>query len=74
MAQASASTIKQEREEMYATFQYAASFCCVVENLSLSQKKEKKWIFADKQMEAKKHQTEWCVAANKYRCMRCGRR
>ena len=24
-------------------------------------------------VQAKKHRTEWCAAASKYRCMRCGR-
>ena len=36
-------------------------------------KRKKKWTFVNKKGEAKKHRTVWCAAANKYRCMRCGR-
>ena len=32
-----------------------------------------KCTFVDTKVEAKKHRTEWCVAASKYRCMRCVR-
>ena len=35
--------------------------------------KEQKWLFVDKKGKAKMHSTEWCAAANKYRCMRCAR-
>ena len=40
-------------------------------NLSHSQKK--KWIYVDENREDVKHRTEWCAAASKYRCMKCGR-
>ena len=43
----------------------------VVRNLSPGQ--QKKRTFVKKKEEAKKHQTEWCATANKYRCLRCGR-
>ena len=32
-AQARVSTVRQEREEVFAALQYAASFCCLVEEL-----------------------------------------
>ena len=32
MAEARAKTVQQEREEVYAALQYAASFHCLVEN------------------------------------------
>ena len=77
MAQARASTIQQEREEVYAALQYAASFHCSVaewkECEKLKPKSKEKWIFVAKKIEGKKHQTEWCATANKYLCMRCGR-
>ena len=38
---------------------------------SFKPKSKEKWIFLNKKREAMKHQTEWCVTANKYRCMRC---
>ena len=40
---------------------------------SLDRKPKEKSVFVGKRCEAKKHRTEWCAAANKYRCMRCGR-
>ena len=39
----------------------------------LKPKSKDKWSFVNKKRETKKHQTEWCVTANRYRCMRCGR-
>ena len=30
-------------------------------------------VFGNRRGEAKNHRTEWCVAANACRCMRCGR-
>ena len=39
----------------------------------LGLKPKEKWVFVNKKVEAKKHRTEWCAAANKYECMRCGR-
>ena len=33
VAQAGVSTVPQEREEVFAALQYAASFCCLVEEL-----------------------------------------
>ena len=31
------------------------------------------WTFLNKKGEARKHRTDWCAAANRYRCVRCGR-
>ena len=39
-----------------------------------SNKSQKKCGLVCKNLEAKAHRTEWCAAANTYRCMRCGRR
>ena len=76
-AEARAKTMQQEREEMYAALQYAASFHCLVEEWKdceeLRPKPKKKWVFVDKKREETKYRTEWCAEANKYRCMRCGR-
>ena len=77
MAEVSAKTVQQEREEVYAALQYAASFHCLVEGWKdceeLKPKAEEKLIFVDKKTEDTKHRTEWCAAANEYRCIRCGR-
>ena len=77
MAQARASTVQPEREEVYAAMQYAASFHCLVKEWKdceeLKPKPKEKWTFVNKKGEAKKHQMEWCATANKYRCMRCAR-
>ena len=76
MAEARAKTVQQEREEVYAALQYAASFHCLVEQWKdceeLKPKPKEKWIFVDKKSEETKHRTEWCAEANKPRCMRCG--
>ena len=51
MAQARASTVKQERDEVYAALQYAASFHCMVEEWKdceeLKPKSKEKWIFVE---------------------------
>ena len=77
MAQARAGTVQQEREEVFAALQYAASFHCLVEELQdceeLEPKPQEKWTFANKKGKAQKHHTEWCAKAHKYRCVRCGR-
>ena len=77
MAEAREKTMQQEREEVYAALQYAASFHCLVEEWKdceeLNPKPKKKWNFVDQKREETKHQTEWCAEANKYRCMRCGK-
>ena len=77
MAQARAGTVQQEREEVFAALQYAASFHCLVEELQdceeLEPKPQEKWTFANKKGKAQKHHTEWCAIAHKYRCVRCGR-
>ena len=77
MAQARAGTVQQEREEVFAALQYAASFHCLVEEWQdceeLEPKPQEKWTFANKKGEAQKHHTEWCAIAHKYRCVRCGR-
>ena len=77
MAETRAKTVQQEREEVYAALQYAASFHCMVEEWKdceeLKLKPKEKWKFVDQKREETKHRTEWCAEANKYRCMRCGR-
>ena len=77
MAQVRAKTVQQEREEVYAALQYAASFHCLVEEWKeceeLMPQPSETWIFVDRKSEDTKHRTEWCAVASKYRCMRCGR-
>ena len=69
--------MQQEREQVYAALQYAASYHCLVEEWNVCEelrpKPKEKWIFVDKKSEETKHRTEWCAEAEKYRCMRCGR-
>ena len=76
-AEARAKTIQQEREEVYAAPQYAASFHCLVEEWKdceeLSPKPKEKWTFVDQKRNETRHRTDWCAEANTYRCMRCGR-
>ena len=68
-------TIQQERQEVYAALQYAAGFHCLVEEWKdceeFQPKSKEKWFFMDKKRKVRKHQTDWCVTADKYRCMRC---
>ena len=63
VAQARASTIQKEREDVYAALQYAASFHCLVEEWKdceeLKPPPKEKWIFVDKKREVTKRQTEW---------------
>ena len=77
MAEARAKTMQQEREEVYAALQYAASFHGLVEQWKdcdeLKPMPKEKWSFVDKRSEGMKHRTEWCAEANRYRCMGCGR-
>ena len=77
VAQARANTVQQEREEVYAALQYAASSHCLVEEWKdceeLKPQPKDKLIFVDKKMEETRHRTEWCAATGRYRCMRCGR-
>ena len=77
MAEARAENMQQEREEVYAALQCAASFQCLVEEWKdceeLKPKPKEKWIFVDKKSEETKHRTEWSAEADRYRCMRCGR-
>ena len=77
MAEARAETMQQEREEVCAALQYAASFHCLVEQRKdceeLKPKPKENWIFVDKKSAETKHRTQWCAEADKYRCMRCGR-
>ena len=72
-----AETVQQEREEVYAALQYAASFHCLVEEWTDSEelrpKPKEKWVFVEKKSENTKHRTERCAEADKIRCMRCGR-
>ena len=77
MAEARAQTMQQEREEVYAAVQYAASFHCLVEEWKdceeVEPKPKEKLKFVDKGSEGMKHRTEWCAEADRYRCVRCGR-
>ena len=77
MAEARAETMQQEREEVYAALQYAASFHCLVEQWKdceeLRPKPNEKWVFVEKKSENIKHRTEWCAEADRYRRVRCGR-
>ena len=58
MAEARAETMQQEREEVYAALQYAASFHCLVVQWKdceeLKPKPKEKWIFVDKKSEEAK--------------------
>ena len=62
MAQARASTIQQEREEVYAPLQYAASFHCLVEEWKYCEELQPtstgKWIFDNKKCEETKHRED----------------
>ena len=77
MAKTTAKTVQQERKEVHAALQYAASIHCLAEECKnceeLKPQPNEKWIFVDKNSEETTHRTEWCAEANKYRCMRCGR-
>ena len=77
VAQARTGTIQQEREEVYAALQYAASFHCLVEEWKdceeLVPQPKEQWIFVDRRGEETKHRTEWCAQAKKHRCIRCER-
>ena len=72
MADARAETMQQEREEVHAALQYAASFHCLVEEWKdceeLKPKPKAKLTFVD-QREETKHRTEWCAETDRYRCM-----
>ena len=76
MAQIRASTVQQKSEDMYAALQDAATFHCQVAKWHVCDdrkpKPKEKRTFVDKNTEATKHRTEWCAAASKYRCLRCG--
>ena len=77
VAEAMAKTVQQEREEVCAALQNAASFHGLVEEWNdceeLKPKPKEKWIFVNWKREELKHRTEWCAEANKCRCMRRGR-
>ena len=63
LAQVRAIAIQQEREEVYAALQYAASFHCLVEEWKDCEElrpKPPKVGLGNKKGEAKKHRTEWC--------------
>ena len=70
MAERRAKTAQQERGEVHAALQFAASFRCLVERMEtteeLKPKPKQKWIFVDKKREETKHRTEWCAEANKF--------
>ena len=71
MAETRAKTAQQEREEVYAALQYAASFHCLVEEWKdcdeLKPKPKEKWNFVVEERQEARHQTEWFVEADKYR-------
>ena len=73
MTAARAETVQQEREEVYAALQYAASFHCLVKQWKdceeLRPKPKEKWIFVDKKSENTNHRTEWCAQAKDARKM-----
>ena len=77
MAEARAETMQQEREEVYAAWQYAASSHHPVEQWKdrgeHKPKPKEKWTFVDQKREETKHRTEWCAEASRYRRMRCGK-
>ena len=70
-------TVRQKREEVCAALQYAASFHCLEKAWhdceELEPRTKEKLTFVGKNVEAKKHRTEWCATSSSYRCMRCGR-
>ena len=77
MAQVTAKTVHQKREEAYAAPQYTVSFHLVKkwkDSEELKLKRKQKWTSVDKTSEEPKHQTEWCAEAKKFRCTRCGKR
>ena len=61
-----------------AALQYAARYHCLVEEWhdceEFMPKPKEKLIHMEKKLKAEKHRTEWCAAASKYRCTRCGRK
>ena len=66
--------MQQERDEVHAALQYAASFHCLAEpwkDCEELKPKPKKWF--SKKSEETKHRTEWCAEADRYRGMRYGR-
>ena len=77
MAEARAETIRQEREDVYAALQYAASFHCLVEEWKdceeLKPKPKEKRLFVDKKSEETKHRMEWCGSRQVPMYERCGR-
>ena len=60
-AQIRASTVHQEREDVYAAMQYAASFPCLVEDCQECEerkpKPKEKLTLVDREVESKKHLT-----------------
>ena len=67
MAQVRASTVQQEREDVCAALQYAASLHCLVEGWrdgeELKPKPKEKWTLVNKKGEVRKHRTEWCAVS-----------
>ena len=66
MAQARASTIQPEREDVHGMKEWK-------DCEELQPKPQEKWKFVDKGKEETKYRTEWCAEAKKYRCTRRGR-
>ena len=72
MAEARAEAMKQESTEFYVALQHAASFHCLLEEWKDCEelKPKEHRIFVNKKSQGKKHQTEWCAEADRYRCMK----
>ena len=66
-----------EKEEVYAALQYAASCHHLVEKWpdceELKPTPKIECTFVEKKVEGNRHRTEWCAAASRCRCMRCGK-
>ena len=73
MAETRAETMQQEREEVYAALQYAASFHCVVEQWKdceeLKRKLKEKWIFVDRKKGNEASNRVGVRKQKRYRCV-----
>ena len=72
MAEARRETVQQEREDVFAALQYAASFHCLVEEKKDCEELKPK-LSLTRKMNNLSIGREWCAQAKKYRCMRCGK-
>ena len=77
MAQTRAKTVQQEREEVFAALQYAASFHCLVEERKdceeMKPQPKEKWTFVDEKKEETRDRTERCAAVSNCPMSECGR-